>query len=90
MRFSRWLDSQSAPRPGEPDRRCDTIMELVHREGLSHTRAVVIMYFWTALLAFTGVAVSLAGAGTVLGVAGGIAVVGLVALNLPRLRERRL
>src|SRR3954466_1203370 len=45
MRFSRWLDSQSAPRPGEPDRRCDTIAELAHREGLSHPRAVVIELF---------------------------------------------
>jgi NADPH-dependent curcumin reductase CurA len=44
------------------------------------------MYFWTALLAFTGVAVSLAGAGMVLGVAGAIGAVGLVVLNLPRLR----
>ena len=45
MRWSRWLDSQSAPRPGEPDRRCDTIAELVHREGLTHPRAVVIELF---------------------------------------------
>jgi hypothetical protein len=45
MRWSSWLDSQSAPRPGEPDRRCDTIAELVHREGLSHPRAVVIELF---------------------------------------------
>jgi UDP-GlcNAc:undecaprenyl-phosphate GlcNAc-1-phosphate transferase len=73
--------------PFSPDKR-----HLHHRLleiGHSHTRAVVIMYFWTALIAFTGVAVSLAGAGTVLGVAGAIAVVGLVALNLPRLRDRR-
>jgi hypothetical protein len=47
------------------------------------------MYFWTALIAFTGVAVSLAGAGMVLGVAGAIAVVGLLALNLPRIRHQR-
>jgi hypothetical protein len=45
MRWSRRLDSQSAPRPGEPDRRCDTIAELVHREGLTHPRAVVIELF---------------------------------------------
>jgi UDP-GlcNAc:undecaprenyl-phosphate GlcNAc-1-phosphate transferase len=57
--------------------------------GHSQTRAVVIMYFWTALLAFTVVAVSLAGVGVVLGIAASIGVVGLVALNLPRLRERR-
>jgi UDP-GlcNAc:undecaprenyl-phosphate GlcNAc-1-phosphate transferase len=73
--------------PFSPDKR-----HLHHRLleiGHSHIRAVVIMYFWTALIAFTGVAVSLEGAGVVLGVAGGIAVLGLVALSLPRLRERR-
>src|ERR1700733_6515088 len=48
LRFSRWLDAQSAPRPGEPDRRCDTIAEVVHREGLSHPRAVVIELFTQA------------------------------------------
>ena len=73
--------------PFSPDK-----MHLHHRLleiGHSHTRAVVIMYFWTALLAFSSVATSLAGLGTVLGVAAIIAVVGLVGLNLPRLRERR-
>jgi len=73
--------------PFSPDKR-----HLHHRLleiGHSQTRAVVIMYFWTALIAFTGVAVSLAGAGTVLGVAGAIAVVGLLALNLPRIRHQR-
>jgi len=48
MRWTRWLDSQSAPRPGESDRRCDTIAELVHREGLSHPRALVIELFTQA------------------------------------------
>jgi hypothetical protein len=48
MEFHRWLDSQSAPRPGEPDRRCDTIAELIHREGLTHPRAVVIELFTAA------------------------------------------
>ena len=48
MRFGRWLDSQSAPRPGEPDRRCDTILELVHSEGSTHPRAVVIELFTNA------------------------------------------
>jgi UDP-GlcNAc:undecaprenyl-phosphate GlcNAc-1-phosphate transferase len=73
--------------PFSPDKR-----HLHHRLleiGHSQTRAVVIMYFWTALIAFTGVAVSLAGAGMVLGVAGAIAVVGLLALNLPRIRHQR-
>jgi UDP-GlcNAc:undecaprenyl-phosphate GlcNAc-1-phosphate transferase len=67
-------------------------MHLHHRLleiGHSHTRAVLIMYFWTALLAFTGVAVSLTGALPVFGIAASIAVVGLIALSLPRLRERR-
>jgi UDP-GlcNAc:undecaprenyl-phosphate GlcNAc-1-phosphate transferase len=73
--------------PFSPDK-----MHLHHRLleiGHSHTRAVLIMYFWTALLAFSFVAVSLAGALTVLGVAASIAVVGLVALNLPRLKAAR-
>jgi len=70
--------------PFSPDK-----LHLHHRLleiGHSHKRAVVIMYFWTALLAFTGVAVSLAGAAVVLFVASCIAIVGLVVLNLPRLR----
>ena len=70
--------------PFSPDK-----LHLHHRlleMGHGQTRAVVIMYFWTALLAFTGVAVSLAGAGMVLGVAGAIGALGLVVLNLPRLR----
>ena len=33
LRFGGWLDAQSAPRPGEPDRRCDTIMRLKYDEG---------------------------------------------------------
>ncbi len=57
--------------------------------GHSHRRAVLIMYFWTALLAFSGVAVSLVGMLTVLSVAGCIAVAALVAFSLPRLRSRR-
>ena len=48
MRAARWLDAQSAPRPGEPDRRCDTIAELVHREGRTHPRGVVIELFTQA------------------------------------------
>jgi hypothetical protein len=45
IRWSRWLDSQSAPRPGEPDRRCDTIAELVHREKLAPPSVLVIELF---------------------------------------------
>ena len=57
--------------------------------GHSHRRAVLIMYFWTALLAFSGVAASLTGPLTVVGVAGGVAVVALVASSVPRLRAAR-
>jgi hypothetical protein len=35
VRYRGWLDAQSAPRPGEPDRRCDTIAELADDEGLA-------------------------------------------------------
>jgi hypothetical protein len=48
MQFARWLDSQSAPRPGEPDRRCDTIAELTDRAGTSPPRAVVVELFTAA------------------------------------------
>jgi UDP-GlcNAc:undecaprenyl-phosphate GlcNAc-1-phosphate transferase len=70
--------------PFSPDK-----MHLHHRLleiGHSHTRAVLIMYFWTALLAFSCVAMSLVGALTVFGVAASLAVVALVVLALPRLR----
>jgi UDP-GlcNAc:undecaprenyl-phosphate GlcNAc-1-phosphate transferase len=73
--------------PFSPDK-----MHLHHRLmeiGHSHKRAVVIMYFWTALLAFSGVALSLASALQVIGVTSVLAVVGLIALSLPRLRGRR-
>jgi len=73
--------------PFSPDK-----LHLHHRLleiGHSHTRAVLIMYFWTALLAFSLVAVPLLGAVTMAGIAASIAVVGLVALNLPRLRSAR-
>ena len=73
--------------PFAPDK-----MHLHHRLleiGHSHTRAVLIMYFWTALLAFSGVAVSLAGPLPALGVALSLAVVAVVAVNLPRLRTAR-
>jgi hypothetical protein len=45
LTFSRWLDSQSAPRPGEPDRRCDTIAELVDRKRKSPPLACVVELF---------------------------------------------
>lgn len=48
LAFARWLDSQSAPRPGEPDRRCDTIAELVDTTGASGPRALVMELFTDA------------------------------------------
>jgi UDP-GlcNAc:undecaprenyl-phosphate GlcNAc-1-phosphate transferase len=55
--------------------------------GHSHTRAVLIMYLWTALLAFGGVAVSLSGGPLpVLAVLGTLVAAALVASNVPRLR----
>ena len=73
--------------PFAPDK-----MHLHHRLmeiGHSHRRAVVIMYFWTALLAFSGVALSLASALQVIAITSCLAVAGLIALSLPRLRGRR-
>jgi len=74
--------------PFTPDK-----MHLHHRLleiGHSQKRAVLIMYFWTALLAFSGVAVSLASPLTVIAVTACLAVAVLVALSLPRLRGRRV
>ena len=57
--------------------------------GHSHTRAVLIMYFWTALLAFGGVAASVSrGPLRVLSVVGAIALVGVAMALVPRLRAR--
>jgi hypothetical protein len=33
--FTRWLDTQTIPFPGQPDRRCDTAAELTHASGLA-------------------------------------------------------
>jgi UDP-GlcNAc:undecaprenyl-phosphate GlcNAc-1-phosphate transferase len=57
--------------------------------GHSHTRAVLIMYFWTALLAFGGVAVAFGGALPVLAVTALLAATALVLLNVGRLRAVR-
>jgi hypothetical protein len=48
VRYRGWLDAQSAPRPGEPDRRCDTIAELADDEGLAPRWACVIELFTEA------------------------------------------
>jgi UDP-GlcNAc:undecaprenyl-phosphate GlcNAc-1-phosphate transferase len=58
--------------------------------GHSHSRAVLIMYFWTALVAFAGVAVSVSGGPLpVLAVTGLLAAVALVLSNVGRLRAAR-
>lgn len=31
--FTRWLETQTIPFPGQPDRRCDTVAELTHQSG---------------------------------------------------------
>ena len=52
------------------------------------TRAVLLMWFWTALLAFGGVATAVAGGPlTALGITGALAVVAIVASSVPRLRS---
>ncbi len=59
------------------------LMEIGH----SHTRAVLIMYFWTALLAFGAVAVSVSGGPLpVLAAVGLAAALALVVSRVPRLR----
>lgn len=56
--------------------------------GHSHTRAVLIMYFWTALLAFGAVAASVSGGPLpVLGVCLVLAAMALVVSAVPRLRR---
>jgi len=57
--------------------------------GHSHTRAVLIMYGWTAVLAFGGVATSVTGGPlTAAAIVGALLVVALVASSAPRLRDR--
>ncbi|GAA3051812.1 MraY family glycosyltransferase [Kitasatospora albolonga] len=57
--------------------------------GHSHSRAVLIMYFWAALIAFGTVAFSVPGRGRalVLGMAG-LCLLGIVVLLMPRFRPR--
>jgi UDP-GlcNAc:undecaprenyl-phosphate GlcNAc-1-phosphate transferase len=58
--------------------------------GHSHTRAVLILYFWTALLAFGAVAASVTGGPLpVLAVVAAVSAVALVLSNVPRLRAAR-
>lgn len=73
--------------PWAPDKR-----HLHHRLleiGHSHTRAVLIMYFWSALLGFGGVAVGLFDPATVAVSVGLLALAALLASAVPRLRPGR-
>jgi UDP-GlcNAc:undecaprenyl-phosphate/decaprenyl-phosphate GlcNAc-1-phosphate transferase len=75
--------------PFAPDK-----MHLHHRLlsiGHSHRRAVLIMYFWAALLSFGAVALSITG-GTVevLVVIGALVVVGVVVVLSPRARREAI
>ncbi|MEU5126666.1 undecaprenyl/decaprenyl-phosphate alpha-N-acetylglucosaminyl 1-phosphate transferase [Streptomyces mobaraensis NBRC 13819 = DSM 40847] len=56
--------------------------------GHSHSRAVLIMYFWSALIAFGTVAYSVNSAGGVLLLIVALSAVGLVLLLMPRFRPR--
>ncbi|WP_225850317.1 MraY family glycosyltransferase [Streptomyces sp. HPF1205] len=57
--------------------------------GHSHSRAVLIMYFWAALFAFSAVAFSVNSSSlTIVLVIVALSAVGLVALLLPRVRPR--
>ena len=59
------------------------LMEIGH----SHTRAVLVMYFWTALLGFGAVAVSMSGGPLpVLATLGLLVAIALVVSSVPRLR----
>ncbi len=58
--------------------------------GHTHRRAVLLLYFWSALLAFGGVAFSITpGPWTVMYVMVSLAVIGLVLSVVPRFRRRR-
>jgi UDP-GlcNAc:undecaprenyl-phosphate GlcNAc-1-phosphate transferase len=74
--------------PFAPDK-----MHLHHRLleiGHSHRRAVLIIYFWSALLAGGGVAMSITdGPLPVLSVVGALAALALLISNIPRLRTQR-
>ncbi|WP_033253013.1 MraY family glycosyltransferase [Kitasatospora phosalacinea] len=57
--------------------------------GHSHSRAVLIMYFWAALIAFGTVAVSVTNTGrTVILAMAGLCLVGLAVLLMPRFKPR--
>ena len=74
--------------PFSPDK-----LHLHHRLleiGHSHRRAVLLIYFWSALLAFGGVAMSIVGDPLrVLSVVAALAAVAIVLSSVPRLRATR-
>jgi len=74
--------------PFAPDK-----MHLHHRLleiGHTQRRAVLLMYAWSAIIGFGGVAVSLSsGPALPLALAAGLAIVVLLASSLPRLRAAR-
>lgn len=80
--------TRSGRSPFSPDK-----LHLHHRLleiGHSQTRAVLIMYIWTALLAFSAVALSITRVPLlVLSVAAALAIVMVVASSVPRLRAAR-
>jgi UDP-GlcNAc:undecaprenyl-phosphate GlcNAc-1-phosphate transferase len=57
--------------------------------GHSQKRAVLIMYFWSALIAFGGVAISFARPVLVISVGSALALVALVTMAVPRLMATR-
>lgn len=42
LRFTRWLETQTIPFPGQPDRRCDTVAELTHASGLAPSWMLIL------------------------------------------------
>jgi UDP-GlcNAc:undecaprenyl-phosphate GlcNAc-1-phosphate transferase len=57
--------------------------------GHTHRRAVLLLYFWSALLAFGGVALSImSGPWLVISIFGGLAAVGMLMSLVPRMRAR--
>jgi UDP-GlcNAc:undecaprenyl-phosphate GlcNAc-1-phosphate transferase len=59
--------------------------------GHTHRRAVLLLYFWSAVIAFGAVAMAIsAGPWLVIAVVGGLLGAGLLATAIPRLRSARL
>lgn len=58
--------------------------------GHSQRRVALLFYFWAAIVAFGGVAISLIdNLGLVLGMVGALAMIGLILVSVPRLRAQR-